>query len=185
MPRQQDPIGVWKARNQLKCTCGLIHSALAELHEKGIVHRDVKPGNIMVDVNGRMLLADFGLARTAATETLTQTGQAMGTPLYMSPEQVLGSRDEIDGRSDVYGLGVSLYEALAGRPPFKPADYAALMRMIVSEQAPDLRKTNPEVPTDLARIAMTAIEKDKDDRYASAAAMRDDLRAWAWVARPK
>jgi len=156
-----------------------IADALSVLHERGIVHRDVKPGNIMVDESGRMVLADFGLARTAATETLTQTGQALGTPLYMSPEQVLGKRNEVDGRTDVYGLGVTLYEALAGKPPFRPDDYAALMRMIIVEQPPSLKIIAPEAPADLARIAMTAIEKEKDDRYASAAAMRDDLLAYA------
>ncbi|MEN8149883.1 MAG: serine/threonine-protein kinase, partial [Planctomycetota bacterium] len=126
---------------------------------------------------GRMLLSDFGLARTAASETLTQTGQAIGTPLYMSPEQV-STQSEVDGRSDVYGLGVTLYEALSGRPPFEPTDMAALINLKLTVPAPDLRKYAPDVPADLARIAMTAVEKEKADRYESAEAMASDLRAW-------
>jgi tRNA A-37 threonylcarbamoyl transferase component Bud32 len=156
-----------------------VADALQALNEAGIVHRDVKPANIMVEPGGRMILADFGLARTAATQTLTATGQALGTPLYMSPEQLLGRKEEIDGRSDVYGLGVTLYEALAGRPPFKADDVSGLMKMILSERPRPLPNVVPEAPLPCSFIAMKAMEKRKEDRYDTAAAMREDLLAFA------
>jgi len=156
-----------------------IADALQALHDADIVHRDVKPGNIIVGKDGKMVLSDFGLARTAAAQTLTQTGQALGTPLYMSPEQLLGQREEIDGRTDIYGLGVTMYEAFAGRPPFRSDNVSGLMRMIVAEQPEHLSTAAPGTPVDSANIAMTAMEKGKGDRYQTAAEMRDDLRAFA------
>jgi hypothetical protein len=156
-----------------------VADALDALHRVGIVHRDVKPGNIMVLEDGRMVLADFGLARTAAADTLTRSGQALGTPLYMSPEQLLGDQREIDGRTDVYGVGATLYEVLTGRPPFRADDLPSLMRMIVAERPRPLTEIEPEAPRDLARVAMSALEKRKEDRYASAAKLAEDLRAAA------
>jgi serine/threonine protein kinase len=100
-----------------------VADALHAIHGAGVVHRDVKPGNIMADSKGRMVLADFGLARSAGTATLTKTGEALGTPLFMAPEQLLGDRARIDGRSDVYGLGATLYDLLTGRPLFGATDW--------------------------------------------------------------
>jgi len=156
-----------------------IADALAALHEQGIVHRDLKPANIMVEPSGRMILADFGLARTVASEQLTQTGESLGTPLYMSPEQLLGDRDRIDGRTDVYGLGATMYALLSGQPLFKPKDVAALMRMIIAERPEDIRTIAPDLPEPLGRIVMKAIEKRRRDRYPDATALREDLRAFA------
>jgi hypothetical protein len=156
-----------------------IADALDALHRVGIVHRDVKPANILVEPGGRMILADFGLARTATSQTLTATGQAMGTPLYMSPEQVLGSKDDVDGRSDIYGLGATLYETLAGRPPFKADNISGLMRMILSERPVPPTSIKPEVPLDITWVAMTAMERRAEDRYQTAAAMKADLLAFA------
>jgi len=156
-----------------------VADALHSLHTQGIVHRDIKPANIMVEPGGRMVLADFGLARTVASEKLTQTGESLGTPLYMSPEQLLGDQDKIDGRTDVYGFGASLYEILAGRPVFKVGDVSALMRMILAERPDDLRGVAQKVPESLSRIVMKALEKRRRDRYDDAAAMRDDLLAFA------
>jgi len=149
--------------------------ALHVLHVNGIIHRDIKPGNIMVEPSGRMILADFGLARTIDAEGLTQTGENIGTPLYMSPEQLLGANDQVNERSDIYGLGASLYEALAGRRLFETNDVRALMRMILKERPQPIEG----VPDGLARIVMKALEKENTDRYEDAAAMRDDLRAFA------
>ncbi len=155
-----------------------IADALDALHRAGIVHRDVKPSNILIDPSGKWVLCDFGLARTAETQALTQTGEALGTPFYMSPEQILGKREEIDGRTDVYGLGVTMYEALAGRPPFRSREVAALLRMILNERPEPLSKVAPQVPRDCASVAMKSLEKRKEDRYPSAAALGEDLRAF-------
>ncbi len=156
-----------------------IADALHALHEKGIVHRDVKPGNIMVEPDGRMVLADFGLARAVASKQLTQSGEALGTPLYMSPEQLLGQREEINGRSDVYGLGATMYEVLAGRPVFRATDLRELMRMILDARPSSPREAAPTLDGDCESIVMKALEKRNRDRYASAAHMRDDLNAYA------
>ena len=133
----------------------------------------------MMETSGRMILADFGLARTVASAKLTQTGESLGTPLYMSPEQLLGNQRLVDGRTDVYGLGASMYEILSGRPLFQVGDVSALMRMILAERPDDLRAVAPDVPEALARIVMKALEKRRRDRYDSAAELRDDLLAFA------
>ncbi|MHC4163107.1 MAG: serine/threonine-protein kinase [Planctomycetota bacterium] len=153
--------------------------ALHVLHESGIVHRDIKPNNIMVEPSGRMILADFGLARTVTAEALTQTGEHLGTPLYMSPEQLLGANDEVNARSDIYGVGATMYEVLAGRPVFQTRDLSVLMRMVLKDRPTPLSDAASHVPGDLSRIVMKSLEKHNADRYTSAAAMRDDLRAFA------
>ncbi len=156
-----------------------VADALATLHAAGVLHRDIKPSNLMVRPDGRILLADFGLARSSEGMGLTRTGDALGTPLYMSPEQMLGRRDEVDARADVYALGATLYEAIAGRPVFDAPDIAALARQVVAERPEPLRKAAPGCPAAVEKIVMKALEKEKTDRYASAAAMRDDLLAFA------
>lgn len=156
-----------------------VADALATLHAAGVLHRDIKPSNLMVRPDGRILLADFGLARSSDGMGLTRTGDALGTPLYMSPEQMLGRRDEVDARADVYALGATLYEAIAGRPVFDAPDIAALARQVVAERPEPLRKAAPGCPAAVEKIVMKALEKEKADRYESAAAMRDDLLAFA------
>jgi hypothetical protein len=156
-----------------------IVDALALMHDRGIVHRDIKPSNIMVEKDGRMVLADFGLARTVASDKLTMTGESLGTPLYMSPEQLLGDRDAIDGRTDVYGIGATLYEILANQPVFNAPDVGSLMRMILAERPQALREVAPDVPPALAGIVMKALEKRRRDRYHTAARLREDLLAFA------
>ncbi|MHC4933258.1 MAG: serine/threonine-protein kinase, partial [Planctomycetota bacterium] len=153
--------------------------ALHALHEGGIIHRDVKPSNIMVEPSGRMVLADFGLARTVTSEALTMTGEHMGTPLYMSPEQLIGEKGDVDARSDIYCVGASMYEVLAGRPVFQIRDAASMMRMVLKDRPTPLGQVAPQVPGDLARIIMNTLEKRRADRYPDAAAMRDDLQAFA------
>ncbi|MCK6459739.1 MAG: serine/threonine protein kinase, partial [Planctomycetes bacterium] len=156
-----------------------VADALHTIHSEGIVHRDVKPANIMADAKGRMVLADFGLARSAGAATLTRTGEALGTPLFMSPEQLLGDRARVDGRTDVYGLGATLYDLLAGRPLFDARDWPELVRAILEERPKPLHEVAPGIPVELSRIVMKALEKQPEDRYADAAAMRDDLLAFA------
>ena len=156
-----------------------VADALAALHAANVLHRDIKPSNLMVRPDGRILLADFGLARSSEGMGLTRTGDALGTPLYMSPEQMLGRRDEVDARADVYALGATLYEAIAGRPVFDAPDIAALARQVVAERPEPLRKAAPGCPATVEKIVMKALEKEKADRYESAAAMRDDLLAFA------
>ncbi len=152
-----------------------IADALDTLHRAGIVHRDVKPSNILVTDDGTMVLADFGLARTAQSERVTSTGQALGTPLYMSPEQILGRAAEIDGRSDVYGLGAAMYEVFTGLPMFRFDDVASAMRLILKERPVAPRVARPDLPEAVERIVLKCIEKSRDDRYQTAGALRDDL----------
>ena len=156
-----------------------IADALGALHAAGIVHRDVKPANILVALDGSMILSDFGLARTAQSERLTSTGQALGTPLYMSPEQLLARASDIDGRADIYGLGAAMYEVLVGRPIFRFDDAGAAMRMILKEQPARPRSVRPDLPEALENILLKCLEKRKDDRYQDAAALRADLLSFA------
>ena len=158
-----------------------VADALDALHRTrpAIVHRDVKPGNIMVRPDGRMILADFGLALAHDGLDLTHTGVAIGTPLYMPPEQMLGRREEMDARADVYALGASLYEAIAGRPVFAASSIATVSKQVVSERPVRLSAIARDCPAAVERIVMKALEKRREDRYASAAEMRDELRAAA------
>jgi serine/threonine protein kinase len=153
-----------------------VADALAYAHTQGVVHRDVKPDNIMLDrVTGRPMVTDFGIARAAAGDSrLTVTGVAIGTPAYMSPEQALGER-ELDGRSDIYSLGVIGYQMLAGEPPFKAANTPAMLVKHVSETPRDLAPLRPDAPSFLVHAIMRALVKRPEDRWADAAAFRDAL----------
>lgn len=176
---EAEEAGLVTSREDLCRGMADVADALQQLHDAEIVHRDVKPSNIFVERSGRMVLADFGLARSAATERLTTTGQALGTPLYMSPEQMRGQWAEVDGRSDVYGLGASLYEMLCGSPIFRASDPMALLRMVMNERPEPLDKVRSDLPKELVYVVMKSIEKNPADRYQSAAEFRDDLRAFA------
>jgi serine/threonine protein kinase len=156
-----------------------IADALHVVHEAGIVHRDVKPSNIVVEPSGRMILTDFGLARSSLSTSLTATGEALGTPLYMSPEALLGRREQVDRRTDVYGLGATLYEAIAGRPPFRSDDLGELMRMVTQQRPQPLREVASDATTAAERVARKALEKRPAERYPTALAMRSDLLALA------
>ncbi|HEV3026948.1 MAG TPA: protein kinase, partial [Planctomycetota bacterium] len=146
-------------------------------HRKGVVHRDLKPSNILVTLEGVPKVADFGLAHLVDSSTeLTRTGSTLGTPLYMSPEQVRGQPDEITPRTDVYALGAILYEILTGRPPHTGETMMEIYGKIAREQPTAPRKLNPKVSLDLETIALKAIEKNPGRRYPDADAFAEDLR---------
>ena len=153
-----------------------VADALAYAHARGVVHRDIKPDNILIDrASGRPLVTDFGIARAAAGETrLTLTGVAVGTPSYMSPEQALGER-ELDGRSDLYSLGVVGYHMLSGGTPFKAGNAPAMLVKHVSERPRPLRERRPEVPPYLGVAIDRALAKKPEDRWSDAAEFRDAL----------
>ncbi|MCW8141948.1 MAG: serine/threonine protein kinase, partial [Planctomycetota bacterium] len=145
-----------------------VGSALAAAHDKGLIHRDIKPSNIMIDRPGQVKVMDFGLAKatTGGNKSLTSAGLIMGTPNYLSPEQ--GRGDPLDGRSDLYSLGVVLYELLTGQLPFRADTPAGLIFKHVYEPPPPPGELNPEAPPFLVEICLKLLEKDPDDRYASA-----------------
>ncbi|HEX5436780.1 MAG TPA: protein kinase [Gemmatimonadaceae bacterium] len=155
-----------------------VADALAYAHAHGVIHRDIKPDNILLDVeSGRPMVTDFGIARAAEADSrLTMTGMAMGSPAYMSPEQATGDR-EIDGRSDLYALGVVGYQMLAGGPPFKAANSAALMMKQINERPRPLREMRSGIPPGMAVAIDRALEKRPEDRWPDAAAFRDALAA--------
>jgi serine/threonine protein kinase len=155
-----------------------VADALAYAHARGVVHRDIKPDNILIDrASGRPMVTDFGIARAAAAETrLTVTGVAVGTPAYMSPEQAIGER-EVDGRSDIYSLAVVGYHLLVGDTPFKAANTPAMLVKHVSERPKPIRERRPEIPAYLAVAIDRALAKRPEDRWADAAEFRDALDA--------
>ena len=153
-----------------------VAAGLEAAHSHGIVHRDVKPANIMVGTDGVAKLVDFGVAKLAG-QTLTGMGGTPGTAAYMSPEQ--GRGEEVDQRTDVWALGAVLYEMLAGTRPFTGDSPAALLQSINSAQPTSLRKLRPDVPQQLESIVQRALEKDRARRFSSAAALRDALRSLA------
>ena len=155
-----------------------VADALAYAHAHGVVHRDVKPDNILLDrATGRPLVTDFGIARAAAGDTrLTVTGVAIGTPAYMSPEQALGER-ELDGRSDIYSLGIIGYQMLAGEPPFKASNTPAMLVKHVSEIPRPLDHLRPDTPRGMVNALARALAKKPDDRWPDATAFRDALSA--------
>ena len=150
-----------------------VADALAYAHGRGVVHRDVKPDNVMIDrVTGRAVVTDFGIARaTAGDSRLTVTGVAVGTPAYMSPEQAMGER-ELDGRSDIYSLGVVGYQMLAGAPPFRAANTPAMLVKHLSETPRPLDTKRPDAPAALVHAIMRALAKKPEHRWADAAEFR-------------
>ncbi|MHC4779760.1 MAG: protein kinase domain-containing protein, partial [Planctomycetota bacterium] len=149
--------------------------ALAYAHKIGLVHRDVKPENILLRKEDRSpLIADFGLVREENVQTLTRSGQIVGTPAYMAPEQAEGSRS-VDGRADQYALGATLYELLSGRRVFDAPDIRALLFKVVLEDPPPLKRVSPQVPRDLETITMKCLAKKPEDRYPSCTALAEDL----------
>ncbi|MBN2408960.1 MAG: protein kinase [Candidatus Aminicenantes bacterium] len=150
-----------------------VAAGLAEAHRTGVVHRDLKPHNIMIDEEGTARITDFGLARLRKGDDGTLTNPGMGTPSYLSPEQVEGSGT--DGRSDLYSLGIVLYEMLTGRVPFEgDSPYSTAMERLIKEP-PDPRSANPEIPEALVQVIMKCLQKDRENRYQIAEELISDL----------
>jgi serine/threonine protein kinase len=149
--------------------------ALAYAHDQGIIHRDVKPVNVLMDRSGRPILSDFGIAKVLAStaDNLTRPGAGVGTPEYMSPEQCLGSA--IDGRADIYALGIMLFEALTGRAPFQGDNYPALAHSHIYEQPPRPRLLQPTISPAFEDVILTALNKQPQQRYHSAGEMADAI----------
>ena len=150
--------------------------ALEHAHQLGVVHRDIKPSNLLIDDNGRLLITDFGLAQTQTGGNLTMTGDVLGTVRYMSPEQAQGDRRGLDHRSDVYSLGVTLYELLALQPPFQSDDRHVLIHEIVDSNPTPPHQLNRSIPRNLETIVLKAMRVEPQGRYATAQQLADDLK---------
>ncbi len=168
----------FKKRKLLEIMVQLVET-LQYAHGKGLVHRDIKPSNILIGKDGRPVLVDFGLARTIGRdERVTMTGAVFGTPAYMSPEQAGGTPGEVDARSDLYSLGVVLYEMLGGRLPHEGSTPYEITQSILNDDPPRLRSLNPKIPAELEAITFMAMSRSRDQRYASAQEFVEDLRAF-------
>ena len=150
--------------------------ALDHAHLNGIVHRDIKPGNLLVDGRGHLWITDFGLARIGSDVGLTHTGDVLGTLRYMSPEQALARRVVADHRSDIYSLGVTLYELLTLEPVYSGRDRQELLRQLAQDEPVAPSRRNPRVPRDLETIILKAMAKEPEQRYDTAQQLSDDLR---------
>jgi tRNA A-37 threonylcarbamoyl transferase component Bud32 len=156
-------------------------SALHYAHSRGVIHRDLKPSNVLVDQQNNVFLSDFGIAKSLeGTQNLTGTGGVVGTPTYMSPEQGLG--ETLDARSDIYALGVILYEMLTGRPPYIADNPMAVMLKHINDPVPEPRSINPDIPPEVEAVILKALAKAPDQRYQTAKEMADELEQAAAVA---
>lgn len=153
-----------------------VAEALDHAHEHGVIHRDVKPSNLLLGPDGRLSINDFGLARMLEQPGMTVSGEFVGSPLYMSPEQITAGRVQLDHRTDIYSLGATLYEILTLQPPFPGQNRDQVLSQILHKEAISTRKVNRKVPSDLDTICMKAIDKDPDRRYQTAGKMAEDLR---------
>jgi serine/threonine-protein kinase len=177
-----EPLDIAKERMTTEQKVKVVKEAAAALHEAhraGFIHRDIKPGNIMIergeDGSCKPYVMDFGLARELEAWGQTMTGAIAGTPAFMAPEQARGEIRALDRRTDVYSLGATLYDLLAGRPPFKSSSLIELLRRVGHEEAPPLRQVNREIPEDLETIVMKCLEREPHRRYDSARALAEDL----------
>ena len=150
-----------------------VAEALAYAHGQGVLHRDIKPSNLLLDTQGTAWITDFGLAKVEGLDELTSQGDIVGTLRYMAPERFRG---EADGRGDVYGLGLTLYELLTLRPAFAESERARLIDRVLHEEPPRPRNLEPHIPRDLETIVLKAIAKEPARRYPTAAALAEDLR---------
>jgi eukaryotic-like serine/threonine-protein kinase len=155
-----------------------VATALDHAHENGVIHRDVKPSNILIQRNGSAVLTDFGIARAQGLPTITMTGELAGTPCYVSPEQVTSKGGSVDRRADVYSLGVTLFEFLTLKRPFDGSTSREVLDKIVSKNPPPLRRLNPKISRDLETICLAAIEKNPCRRYQTAAELASDLQCF-------
>src|SRR6185369_17665698 len=153
--------------------------ALEAAHAEGVIHRDLKPQNIMLDANGRAYVMDFGIARSAYLPGMTQTGALVGTPEYMSPEQAKG--EKLDERSDLFSLGVILYELLIGQSPYHSDTPLATLWKRIQEKAKPLTELDPTIPKPLSDIVGKALEIEPKDRFASASEFAHHLESWLGI----
>jgi tetratricopeptide (TPR) repeat protein len=159
------------ARLGIQAAEGLDHA-----HQQGILHRDIKPANLLLDLRGNLWITDFGLARFQKDARLSMTGDLVGTLRYMSPEQALAKRVVVDHRTDIYSLGVTLYELLTLEPAFRGSDREELLRQVAFEEPRSPRRLNKSIPAELETIVLKATEKNPAERYATAQELADDLR---------
>lgn len=160
----RNPPNLFHIRRHIQKITSQIGDALDYAHSQGIVHRDIKPSNVLIDERGNCLLADFGIAKMVeGTSQFTQTGGNVGTPAYMSPEQGLGTKP--DGRSDIYSLGIILYEMATGRPPYHAETPMAVVIKYIHDPLPPPRTVNPQISDTLERIILKALAKNREERY--------------------
>jgi mono/diheme cytochrome c family protein/predicted Ser/Thr protein kinase len=194
----RNPPSARTAAELIETLARAIHAA----HERGVVHRDLKPSNVMLTADGTLKIADFGLAKRLDDDSgHTHSGEILGTPSYMAPEQAEGKKDQIGPATDVYALGAILYELLAGKPPFQGTSPLDSLRLVVAQEPVAPSRIAASVPRDLEAICLKCLEKPPSQRYASAQALADDLRrflmgqpvnarrigpvrrAWKWICR--
>ncbi len=156
-----------------------VAEGLQHAHQKGVVHRDLKPSNLILDAQGHLRVLDFGLARLEGQDSLTASGDFLGTLQYMSPEQALSRRITIDRRTDIYSLGATLYEVIALRPPFSGRDHQETLSRIIQDDPEPPRRRNALIPRDLETIVLKCLQKSPEDRYRTAEALAQDLRRFS------
>src|SRR6476469_5487012 len=172
---RRTPMSIRQAAELIAKVARTVHYA----HEHGILHRDIKPGNILLDANGEPHLTDFGLARLLETESsVTQTLDVLGTPSYMAPEQAVGNNAAVSSVTDVYGIGAVLYQLLTGQPPFAGGATYETIKLLLDTEPRQPRLLNPKIDRDLSTICLKCLEKDPKRRYTSALALAKDLERW-------
>jgi serine/threonine protein kinase/tetratricopeptide (TPR) repeat protein len=172
---KREPMPIRRAVELIAKVARTVHYA----HEHSILHRDIKPGNILLDQNGEPHLTDFGLARLVESEsTVTRTMEVLGTPSYMAPEQAVGNNDAVSSATDVYGIGAVLYQLLTGHPPFAGGTTYETIKLLLDIEPRPPRLWNPKIDRDLSTICLKCLEKDPPRRYSSALALAEDLERW-------
>src|SRR3989441_11375418 len=172
---RREPMPVRRAAELIAKVARTVHYA----HEHHILHRDIKPGSILLDAEGEPHLTDFGLARLVETEsTITRTMEVLGTPSYMAPEQAVGNDAAITSETDVYGLGAVFYQLLTGHPPFAGGTTYETIRLLLESEPRPPRLWNPKIDRDLSTICLKCLDKNPQRRYSSALALAEDLERW-------
>src|SRR5438552_50947 len=172
---RREPMPIRRAAELIAKLARTVHYA----HEHGILHRDIKPGNVLLDAKGEPHLTDFGLARLVESEsTVTRTMEVLGTPSYMAPEQAVGNNVQVTSATDVYGLGAVFYQLLTGHPPFAGGTTYETIRLLLDTEPRQPRILNPKIDRDLSTICLKCLEKDPRRRYSSALALAEDLERW-------